>query len=180
MYRELVEHPQFVPDAARGAVDFRRWHDRGRIWRVRPKSTAAPGGRRPSLGKAGVPELVGLLGHPNGWWRMTAQRLLVERQDRAVVPLLIATLEGHAQSPGAASCPLGPGGSRAPSMPRSWGVSSMTLIPACASKPCASRRRIEAHRHAATAADLDSDRAGRRPRDPGPTPGGAGAGRSLP
>jgi len=92
MYRELVEHPQFVPEAARGAVDFRRWHDRGRIWRVRPKSTAAQNGRRPNLSKAGAPELVRLLGHPNGWWRSTAQRLLVERQDRAVVPLLIAML----------------------------------------------------------------------------------------
>ena len=30
MYRELVEHPQFVPEPARGTVDFRRWHDRGR------------------------------------------------------------------------------------------------------------------------------------------------------
>jgi len=93
MYRELVEHPQFVPEAARGAVDFRRWHDRGRIWRVRPRSTAAAGGQRLNLSKAGAAELVRLLGHPNGWWRSTAQRLLVERQDRAVAPLLIATLK---------------------------------------------------------------------------------------
>ncbi|HKI20743.1 MAG TPA: PVC-type heme-binding CxxCH protein, partial [Isosphaeraceae bacterium] len=93
MYRELVEHPQFVPESARGTVDFRRWHDRGRIWRVRPKSTAAPVGRRPNLSQASVPELVALLGHSNGWWRMTAQRLLVERQDRAAVPLLIAALK---------------------------------------------------------------------------------------
>ena len=43
MYRELVEHPQFVPESVRGSVEFRRWHDRGRIWRVRPRigSTAA-------------------------------------------------------------------------------------------------------------------------------------------
>ena len=93
MYRELVEHPQFVPESARGSVDFRRWHDRGRIWRVRPKSVAAPSPSRPNLSKASVHELVGLLGHANGWWRMTAQRLLVERQDRAAVPLLIAALE---------------------------------------------------------------------------------------
>ena len=37
MYRELVEHPQFVPESARGNVDFRRWHDRGRIWRIAPR-----------------------------------------------------------------------------------------------------------------------------------------------
>jgi len=99
MYRELVEHPQFVPESARGTVDFRRWHDRGRLWRVRPKSAAPePRGRRPNLSQASVPELVSLLGHSNGWWRMTAQRLLVERQDRAAVPLLIAALT-NAQNP---------------------------------------------------------------------------------
>jgi putative membrane-bound dehydrogenase-like protein len=92
MYRELVEHPQFVPEAARGAVDFRRWHDRGRIWRVRPKSTAAARGGPVNLSKAGAPELVKSLAHPNAWWRSTAQRLLVERQDKSVVPLLITLL----------------------------------------------------------------------------------------
>ena len=80
MYRELVEHPQFVPESARGSVDFRRWHDRGRIWRVRPK---ADGNRSSTitldLSKSDVPKLVELLSHPNGWWRTTAQRLLVER-----------------------------------------------------------------------------------------------------
>ena len=40
MYRELVEHPQFVPESARSTVDFRRWHNRGRIWRVRPTAKA--------------------------------------------------------------------------------------------------------------------------------------------
>ncbi len=71
MYRELVEHPQFVPESARGTVDFRRWHDRGRIWRVRPRSTIKPARNRPSLSQADPAALVGLLGHPNGWWRMT-------------------------------------------------------------------------------------------------------------
>ena len=33
-------------------------------------------------------QLVETLSHPNGWWRDTAQRLLVERGDSAVVPAL--------------------------------------------------------------------------------------------
>ena len=78
MYRELVEHPQFVPEAARASVDFRRWHDRGRIWPVRPKVTANDRHQQPTLSKAPVPQLVELLNHPNGWWRNTAQRLLFE------------------------------------------------------------------------------------------------------
>ena len=49
MYRELVEHPQFVPEAARQSVDFRRWHDRGRIWRIRPRSHGGGSRRNPNL-----------------------------------------------------------------------------------------------------------------------------------
>ncbi len=103
MYRELVEHPQFVPEPARGSVDFRRWHDRGRIWRIRPKSATEAGGRRPNLRKADERLLVAMLGNRNAWWRMTAQRLLVERgtfervvQDKGQAssgPLLLATLK---------------------------------------------------------------------------------------
>ena len=79
MYRELVEHPQFVPEPARSTVDFRRWHDRGRIWRIRPKSMESAVNRRPDLSKADDRVLVALLGHRNAWWRTTAQRLLFER-----------------------------------------------------------------------------------------------------
>jgi putative membrane-bound dehydrogenase-like protein len=79
MYRELVEHPEFVPASARGSVDFRRWHDRGRIWRVRPKAASEGVNRRPNLARTDNRALVALLGNRNAWWRMTAQRLLVER-----------------------------------------------------------------------------------------------------
>ncbi|HZW31971.1 MAG TPA: c-type cytochrome, partial [Isosphaeraceae bacterium] len=102
MYRELIEHPQFVPEGARGHVEFRRWHDRGRIWRIRPKSEPAAGVRRPNLRQADERMLVALLGNRNAWWRTTAQRLLVERgafewmarhQKPASVPLLRAVLK---------------------------------------------------------------------------------------
>ena len=79
MYRELVEHPQFVPESSRGGVDFRRWHDRGRIWRIRPRSSTAVKNRRPHLDRADPRSLVAMLGNRNAWWRTTAQRLLVER-----------------------------------------------------------------------------------------------------
>jgi putative membrane-bound dehydrogenase-like protein len=92
MCRELVEHPQFVPEAARGTVDFRRWHDRGRIWRIRPKAAATPTNTGPELSEAGPNALVGVLGDRNAWRRMTAQRLLVERQDERAVPRLLEAL----------------------------------------------------------------------------------------
>jgi len=97
MYRELVEHPQFVPEAARGTVDFRRWHDRGRIWRIRPRSAAQPASSVRDLKRAGPAELVRFLSDPNAWWRMTAQRLLVERQDQVALPRLREALADRRQ-----------------------------------------------------------------------------------
>ncbi len=90
-YREMVEHPQFVPEEVRKTVDFRRWNGRGRIWRIVPKETSQSGpARLPDLRKAGTSELAALLGHANGWWRDTAQRLIVERQDKAAIPALVS------------------------------------------------------------------------------------------
>ena len=93
-YREMVEHPQFVPEDVRKTVDFRRWNERGRIWRIVPKDAPARSlaASIPHPAKAGTSDLVALLGHANGWWRDTAQRLLVERQDRAAVPALTDAL----------------------------------------------------------------------------------------
>jgi putative membrane-bound dehydrogenase-like protein len=91
MYRELVEHPDFVPPDQRSKVEFRRWHDRGRIWRIRSReeaSTALRAGRRRGLARAKDVELVKVLDHPVGWYRDTAQRLLVERQDQGTIPVL--------------------------------------------------------------------------------------------
>lgn len=97
-YRELVEHPQFVTADLRKSIEFRRWNDRGRIWRV--GRIGVEGSPRPHLSKADSGSLVALLGHPNGWWRDTAQRLLVERRDPAAVP----ALSGFAKS---SPAPLG-------------------------------------------------------------------------
>jgi mono/diheme cytochrome c family protein/glucose/arabinose dehydrogenase len=58
----------------------------GRIYRVVHESTRRD--RRPALSGASPERLVELLSHPNGWWRDTAQRLLVERRATAVVAQL--------------------------------------------------------------------------------------------
>lgn len=85
-YRELVEHPQFVPANLRDRIDFRKGHSHGRLWRIRAKDAKV--GARPRLSKADIPELVRCLHHSNGWWRDTAQRLLIERRERRAAPLL--------------------------------------------------------------------------------------------
>ena len=99
-YREFVEHPLYVADEKlRAEVPWRNGAEYGRIWRIRrADSSSLPGMRRPQLNRAPSSELVGLLGHPVAWWRSTAQRLLVERQDRTVVPQL-RTLLAESPSP---------------------------------------------------------------------------------
>ncbi|MDG3006830.1 PVC-type heme-binding CxxCH protein [Paludisphaera mucosa] len=93
-YREMVEHPAFVPAALRESIEFRRWNNRGRIWRIAKKGTTPPA--PPRLAKAPTEELVALLEHPNGWRRDVAQRLLVTRADRAAVPGLEALAKSSA------------------------------------------------------------------------------------
>jgi putative membrane-bound dehydrogenase-like protein len=86
--RAMVEHPAFVPKGKGEGVDFRRGHEFGRIWRVHKKDAV---GRRPpaDLASATRETLVKQLSHPNGWWRDTAQRLLVERSDREATQALV-------------------------------------------------------------------------------------------
>ena len=61
---------------------------RGRIWRVLYGPAATARGPKPSLSSATPAQLVETLSNPTGWWRDTAQRLLVERNDKSVVPAL--------------------------------------------------------------------------------------------
>jgi mono/diheme cytochrome c family protein/glucose/arabinose dehydrogenase len=60
---------------------------RGRIWRVTYEGMARDTERPRLLGES-ASQLVGRLSHPNGWWRDTAQQLLVLKQDKSVVPAL--------------------------------------------------------------------------------------------
>jgi len=61
---------------------------RGRIWRVVYGTGANRRGPKPALSSASASQLVQTLAHPNGWWRDTAQQLLVQRSDASVVPAL--------------------------------------------------------------------------------------------
>lgn len=90
MYREVIEHPWSIPDEIKRHVDLNNGNDRGRIYRIVPEGWQRGKGeeRKGNIAKATTAELVALLGHPNGWHRDTAQRLLYERQDKAAVPLL--------------------------------------------------------------------------------------------
>jgi mono/diheme cytochrome c family protein len=60
----------------------------GRIWRL-VHDSAKPG-PQPKMSSETPAQLVAHLEHPNGWWRDTAQKLLVLKQDKSVVPALTA------------------------------------------------------------------------------------------
>jgi putative membrane-bound dehydrogenase-like protein len=102
MYREVIEHPWSIPDDIHAALDLLRGRDKGRLWRLAPRSVVPPlGGSEqsparagttirptPKLSAASTQDLIPLLDHPNAWHRETAHRLLFERQDpSAVEPL---------------------------------------------------------------------------------------------
>jgi putative membrane-bound dehydrogenase-like protein len=86
MYREIIEHPWSLPDSIKQHLDLHSGVDRGRIWRIVPEGSKRPA--TPRLDKATTAELVEMLGHPNGWHRETAARLLYQRRDEKAVPLL--------------------------------------------------------------------------------------------
>jgi putative membrane-bound dehydrogenase-like protein len=85
-YREVIETPLSLPDDIKKRLNLES-RGRGRIWRIVPTSfrrdAKGNAARKPALRKASAGELVKHLDDANVWWRLTAQRLLVERQDRA-------------------------------------------------------------------------------------------------
>jgi glucose/arabinose dehydrogenase/mono/diheme cytochrome c family protein len=100
LYHGIVQHRAYVTTYLRNQILKRgldRDNSRGRIYRVRWK--AAPRGPEPALESESSLSLVDRLSHPNGWWRDTAQRLLVERADPAALPALRAAAADPAASP---------------------------------------------------------------------------------
>jgi putative membrane-bound dehydrogenase-like protein len=86
MYRETIEHPYSIPAEIKQFLDLEGGSDRGRIYRI-----VSPNMQRirPSrLGDLANAQLVAELASAVAWNRETAQRLLWQRQDKSVVPLL--------------------------------------------------------------------------------------------
>lgn len=86
MYRLVIEHPEWIPEAWQARLDLRAGSDKGRIWRVR-RSDATP---QPlvDLTSLATAELVELLEHDNGTVRDLVQQLLIWRNDESAIPRL--------------------------------------------------------------------------------------------
>jgi len=99
MYRLWVEHPKFLPPEISKKLDWRAGDDRGRIWRVVPEDRQTK--MRPFVSPKSTDDLTSLLSDANGWRRVLAQRLLVERQAKEAAAALRMLLQNdrnpHAQ-----------------------------------------------------------------------------------
>jgi mono/diheme cytochrome c family protein/glucose/arabinose dehydrogenase len=87
MYQGVLQHYYFLTHylikniKARNLESPVNW---GRIYRIVPEGKSAQAMKMPEK----AADLVGLLAHANGWVRDTAQRMLVEKNDKSVVPTL--------------------------------------------------------------------------------------------
>lgn len=98
-YRRVIESPEWMSEEAIKAGNLYDGIDKGRIFRITPQDgKKADWMKGLTLGDASGDELVKELASPNGWWRINAQRLLVDRTDKNAV----AALENMASGSSAA------------------------------------------------------------------------------
>ena len=92
MYRGMIEGAEWAREGTYLRAKIKQYQlDRivrhGRIWRLTydgiPRDKT-----QPRMLTQTPAQLVAHLSHPNGWWRDTAQQLLVQKQDKSVAPAL--------------------------------------------------------------------------------------------
>lgn len=114
MYRGIIQEKTWFPtEIDPGIKDWRQsslpaWVERykrvkkwgmtnvirhGRIYRLVPDGKKP--GPPPRMLEETPSQLTAHLAHPNGWWRDTAQMLLVTKRDASIAPELIAMALGH-------------------------------------------------------------------------------------
>jgi mono/diheme cytochrome c family protein len=98
MYRGIIQEGNWTRPGSylRKVIEqyaFDKVTGRGRIWRLVHDTTKLDA--QPQMYRETPAQLVAHLAHPNGWWRDTAQKLLVLKQDRSVVPALTQMTREH-------------------------------------------------------------------------------------
>lgn len=100
-YRQIIEHPEWMDEETVQSGTLYDDSDKGRIYRIAPEGTPKPTWMNNlNLGRASAEELIRMLKHPNYWWRINAQRLLVDRNDANLVPALAEVCMDPESSPG--------------------------------------------------------------------------------
>lgn len=90
MYRQHIETPVSIPDSLKEDMDFMRGNQMGRIYRIVSTETQQKSKTIPAMRRQPTSELIAYLSHGNRWWRLNAQRMILERKDRSVIPALRA------------------------------------------------------------------------------------------
>lgn len=93
MHRRVIEHPEWIPDEIEATLDLDAGKQQGRIYRISPKKNWKH--QKIALEANEPSALVKALESPNQWVRITAQRLMVEQKNQAVVPLLEQSLSNN-------------------------------------------------------------------------------------
>ena len=173
--------PSSCPNRRAGSVDFRRWHDRGRIWRIRPSprrhhavAASGPGQGQRARARRAARDSQRLVAHDGAAAACRAPGV------DAAVPLLIACATSRTTPKPLAR------------LHALWTLDGIELgergrlestgrrpAPGPARARAACPAAIESQQRTVCCRQRSLVAAGRRPRDPRPAPGRAGAGRSL-
>lgn len=100
MYRGIIQEGNWVKEGSylRNVVKqygFQNVIGHGRVWRLVHKDFKP--GPQPKMLDETPAQWVNHLAHPNGWWRDTAQRLLIVKGDKSVVPALTEMLHQRSE-----------------------------------------------------------------------------------
>jgi glucose/arabinose dehydrogenase/mono/diheme cytochrome c family protein len=98
-YRGILQHAAYMTTFLRRQVEERgldKPAGLGRLWRV--VHEGKPPGKAPRMQAESSGELVAHLAYPNGWWRDTAQRLIVERGPDQTAIAALKTLAADGKS----------------------------------------------------------------------------------
>ena len=99
MYRGMIEGAEWAKQGTYLREKIKQYQldkvvGHGRVWRLTFDGIARDR-TRPRMLDERAAQLVAHLSHPNGWWRDTAQQLLVLKQDKSVAPALQAMVRAR-------------------------------------------------------------------------------------
>jgi len=95
MYRLVIEHPEWIPQAWQDRLDLRTGSNLGRIYRITRSDDTRPANSTGHLNDRSTTEWIQDLGSTNGWRRDTAQQQLVWQKDVSAVKPLQAMVRSH-------------------------------------------------------------------------------------
>ncbi|WP_236973641.1 PVC-type heme-binding CxxCH protein [Membranihabitans maritimus] len=98
MYRQHIETPLSIPEDLKEEMDFMRGEDMGRIYRIVPKGSSPSVVPAEVKGEKSLQKYVEWLAKPNQWYRLHAQRKLIEANDESVISPVRSLFESNSDA----------------------------------------------------------------------------------